>query len=123
MEWVTEIGCAYDADITVGTAAATCAVAIQLKDFAGNNLKVKGVFYIYTSSDATGDAPAAITTIAKGTDGDVLILLATYYWMAISEDDGSIDVTVDGATTTTCYLNVVLPNGKVVHSDAITCTS
>jgi len=123
MEWTSIIDMAYDCNISIGTETSTCLVTIQLKDFAGSDLKVKNVVYLYGSSDAYGNAPAVITTVTKGTDGDVLILLATYYWMAISEDDGALDVTVDGNGTTPFYVNVVLPNGKVVTSEAITCTS
>ena len=119
--WETGVAC--DAVITVGTASDTCAVAIQLKDYAGNDLAVPGTVDLYFTSDADGQVMADVTDCAAGTDGDLLELLTDYCFMAVSEADGDIDVTLDGSGADTVYLNVRLPNGKVVISSVITFTS
>jgi len=124
MEWTSIQDSAYDADITYTVGTQTCTIQIQLKDFAGKDLTVKGVIHFYISTDATGDALDAVASIASGDDGDILEVLATgQYYMAISEDDGDIDLTVTADANETRYLNVVLPNGKVVHSDAMVFTT
>jgi len=123
MEWTSAVNSAYDADINYTVGTTTCTIQIQLKDFAGNDLTVKGVIHFYISTDATGDVLGAVASVASGTDGDILEVLATgQYYMAISEDDGDIDLTVSGTADGTEYLNVVLPNGKVVTSDAMVFT-
>jgi len=116
MEWTPIVDCAYDAVITVGACTTTCAVVVQLKDFAGNDLAVKGMVGIYLSSDAAGLTKDNIDNIAAGTDGNVWELLADNYYMACSEADGDIDLTCTEAADTNVYLNVVLPNGKIVTS-------
>jgi len=123
MEWTSIVDCAYDCTITVGTATDTCACVIQLLDFAGNDLTVPGTVDIYFTSDADGQVMADVTDCASGTDGDLLELLTDYYFMAVSEADGDIDVTLDGSGADTVYMNVRLPNGKVVISSVITFTS
>ncbi len=124
MEWTTEVGCAYSATITVGTITSTGSVAVQLKDFAGNNLTDKNAVLIYFTTDAAGDtieelgAAATITT-----NGIIFSLLTKYTYMVISEDTGLFDVTLDGDGAVSIYMHVVLPNGKVLHSDVITFSS
>jgi len=122
MEWTPIVDCAYDCDITVGTASDTCAVAIQLKDYAGNDLTVRGTVDIFFTSDSSGQVMADVTDCASGTDGDLLELLTDYYFMAVSEADGDIDVTLDGSGANSRYMNVRLPNGKRVISSVITFT-
>ena len=123
MEWTPIVDCAYDCTITVGTATDTCACVIQLLDFAGNDLTVPGTVDIYFTSDSSGQVMADVTDCASGTDGDLLELLTDFYFMAVSEADGDIDVTLDGSGADTVYMNVRLPNGKVVISSVITFTS
>jgi len=119
-KWIP--GMAYDATITPATPSATCNVAIQLLDFAGNDLEVKNVVYIYISSDATGDATTIVDAIISGTDGDLLELFTDGYWIAVSEDDGDIDIQIQEADAIDIYLNVILPNGKIVTSEKIEMT-
>lgn len=123
MEWTPIVDCAYDATITLGTVTTSCAVVVQLKDFAGNDLTVKGMVGLYLSSDADGEEKENIDNIVKGTDGQVWELLADYYYMACSEADGDIDLTLSEAADIDLYLNVVLPNGKIVTSAIMEFTS
>ena len=121
MEWVTEIGCAYDATITVATAAgATKAVTIQLKDYAGNNLTVKNCVDAYVSTESNGDTVGAVTSIVKLTNGDVMSKDTTTSVKFLSESNGLIDCTIDGTGVGSVYLNVVLHNGRIVTSSIIT---
>ena len=124
MEWTSIIDSAYNAIISVTVGTTTSTIQIQLKDFAGNDLKVKGVIHFYISTDPTGDVLGAVASIASGIDGDILEVLATgQYYMAISEDDGDIDIVLTGTENGTEYLNVVLPNGKVVNSSEMVFTT
>jgi hypothetical protein len=98
---------------------------IQLNDCFAAALAVVGVIEAYLSTDALGkDINATVTPtadLAKGTDGSLAILTAYQAYRLISEADGDIDVVLaktDGAATV--YLNLVLPNGKIITSTAIT---
>ncbi|GAH84830.1 unnamed protein product, partial [marine sediment metagenome] len=57
MEWTTEVGCAYSATIKI-VSSDPAVVEIQLKDWAGNNLKVPASIFAYLSSTPTGLDPA-----------------------------------------------------------------
>lgn len=111
---------AWDCTINVtDPSGGECEIQIQLLDFAGNNLAVKGVVYFYFSSDATGDVIIDMDACDISTTyayGDLLEILADNYYMVVSEDNGRINIMADDDTTTTGFLNVVLPNGKVKNS-------
>jgi len=122
MEWTPIVGCAYDATIVVGTATTTCDVTIALKDFAGNALKQAASVMAYVSTDAAGLTHGDFDSmdITSGGAGDCLEVVADKLWQLISEEDGTIAVTPDGSGADTMYLNVILPNGRIVHSTVIT---
>jgi len=119
MEWVTEKNCAYSVTFTIAAAGATVLVALQLKDYAGNALTAKNAVTVYCSSDTTGDTLVALTTLVDATHGFSNILLATKIFHLVTEDTGIVDVTLDGTAAMTVYMNVILPNGKIVTSGAI----
>jgi len=125
MEWTPIVDCAYSANITLGAASATCVVSIQLKDFAGNNLTVKNAVSFYISSDVGGDTTSTVASVAIGSYGIIHAIEATKAYQLISENDGTIAVTLTTAGTgaNNRYLQVVLPNGKVVASGIIAFTS
>ena len=122
MEWTPIIDCAYDCTITVGTVTDTGLVTVQLKDFAGNNLKQISRVTAYISSDAAGLTTSTVTsaTVASGIQNSIE---ATKTYEFISEVDGSFSTTLDGTGANSRYLQVCLPNGKVVASPIITFTS
>lgn len=101
-------------------------VNVQLKDFAGADLAVRGVVEAFVSTDANGDSPGdggATLALTAGTDGAVLpgadaSARATF----ISESDGDIDIVVtdSGAATQTCYLHIITPLGEVISSTVLT---
>lgn len=120
--------------ITVGEEAANVInVAIQLKDKAGNDLAVRAHLLAYLSDDANGDSVCATkpsTDWAIGTDG-LLITMTGGEAAAdtglvahlISESDGDIDIDITNTTADTFYLILVMPDGTLVASDAITFTT
>jgi hypothetical protein len=119
-------GAVADASITVGAEVANVrAITIQLKDAQGNDLTVRQSVLIAVLADANGDAfvtTGGSTGIAIGTDGALLALVAKKLFLAISEDDGDIDLTWTDTGTEAAYLAVVLPNGKLIISAAMTNT-
>ena len=113
------------ATFTVGaenTGAGTINVAIQLKDYNGNDMTVAAVLPWYLSSDAAGQTIASATSggIAIGTDGTLIEWTNNLSGMVISEADGDIDVTLTEAGAGTWYLHLVLPGGRLASSGAIT---
>ena len=113
-------GVAWDAAFTIGSAGATMTCSIQLKDFAGNNLTAKNAIDIYYSTDATGlavETMGAETVLA--THGIILIETTQLLAKLITEEDGVVALTLDGDGATETYVNVILPNGKVVTSTVL----
>lgn len=97
-------------------------VAIQLKDSAGTDLAVRGSIFAYLSDDANGDSVAgsAPDTVAIGTDGVAIPLVAGKAFQLVSEADGDIDLNVTENGADTWYLILVMPDGRLVASGAIT---
>ena len=97
-------------------------VAIQLKTVAGADLAVRGSLFAYLSDDAAGDSVAgtAPDTVAIGTDGVAIPLVAGKALQLISEADGDIDLNITENGEDTWYLILVMPNGRLIPSGAIT---
>ena len=111
------------ASFTVGTEASDAInVAVQLKDGGGVDLARRCGLAWFLSSDANGDAISAAPSggIAIGTDGLLLEWTNNVSGWVVSEADGDIDVTLTDAGTPTFYLVLVLPNGRLSVSGAIT---
>lgn len=114
-----------DAKITVGTEAANAInVAIQLKDrFGGGEMAERVGIFAYLSDDAYGNSVAATAPdggAAIGTDGLAIPLVANKAFWLVSEADGDIDITITESGADTFYLILVMPDGKLVPSGAIT---
>ena len=123
MEWTTEIGCAYSATFTIADQSGeTRLVTIQFKDWAGNNLTVPVSVLCYTASDATGLTPTALEDeeLLEAAYGKLQTIVTKTLYQLISTAAGKADVTVTENGTDTYYLVLVLPNGKLVVSDALT---
>lgn len=104
-------------------AGTTINVGIQLKDSAGVDLAVRGSVLAYLSNDANGDSIATTAPSggwAIGTDGVLIPLVAGKAAQLVSESDGDIDVTITEAGAATWYLVLVMPDGRLVVSTAIT---
>lgn len=98
-------------------------VAVQLTKGDGTDLAVRGSVFVYLSDDANGDSIAATApdgNVAIGTDGVWMSMIADKAGWVTSESDGDIDRDIGEAAGATWYLIVVLPNGKLVASSAIT---
>lgn len=100
----------------------TITVNIQLKDAAGVDMATRSAVGFYLSSDANGDTTAvAATSLVAGTDGVMQEFISNSAGRLISEADGDIDVVVgDASGVATYYLVLVMPNGSLVVSAAIT---
>ncbi len=110
--------------ITVGSESSNVInVAIQLKDAAGNDLAARGSILAYLSDDANGDSVAVTAPdggVAIGTDGLAIELVAEKVFLMTSESDGDIDLNITESGTDTWYLILVMPDGTLVASGAIT---
>lgn len=112
------------ATITVGAdAGTTVAVTIQLlmgaKD-CDRRVAVQG----YLANDANGDTinPVPSGGIAIGTDGLLIETITDQAFILVSESDGDIDLVVTQTGAEVMYLVLILPNGELVVSGAITFT-
>jgi len=109
------------ATFTIASGGATVAVQIQLKDYAGNNMATKSAVRCYYSSDADGDSVAAMdTATVVATNGIVIEDLTLYTATLITEDAGTVGLTVDDGTD--MYLNLIFPDGHIQTSTVIECT-
>lgn len=112
------------ATITVGTESTDVInVAIQLKDADGTEKAERTAVYAYLSDDANGDSIAATApdgNVVIGTDGLLIPVVADKAFLLVSESDGDIDLDITESAGDTWYLVVVLPNGSLTVSDAIT---
>lgn len=112
--------------LTVGTeggGGTTINVAIQLKNANSVDLAVRGSVLAYLSNDANGDAIATSAPSggwAIGTDGLLIPVVTNKAAQLVSEADGDIDITLTEAGVATWYLILVLPNGLLKASLAIT---
>jgi len=111
---------------TVGAAHASLVnVAIQLNDEDGNAVTQVCAVPIILFADADGEAvnTIALDTVAIGTDGVLITGLADELYLGVSEPDGNIDIDFTEATATgDLFVGVLLPNGKLVISTAVTFT-
>lgn len=118
-----ETGVANDATFTIGAEASNIInVAIQLKD-RGLDVTQRVSLNAYISSDANGDSVVgtAPTTVAIGTDGLAIPLVAGKCFLLTSEADGDIDLNITlSSGAATYYLVLVMPDGSLKVSGAIT---
>lgn len=111
------------ASLTIGAEAGDVInVAIQLKDADGVDLAERVSILAYFSDDANGDSvvATAFDTIAIGTDGLAIPLVAGKTFLLTSEADGDIDINITENGAMTKYLILVMPDGSLVASGAIT---
>jgi hypothetical protein len=115
-----------DATITVGAEASNAInVSIQLLlDKSRRDAPARKSVFAYLSDDANGDSIVATAPDggwAIGTDGLLIPVVAAKAAHLVSEVDGDIDVTITHAAgAKTVRLILVMPNGRLVASGAIT---
>ncbi len=98
-------------------------VAIQLADRRnGGDLTERAAIQWYLAADTNGDSIATAPSggIAIGTDGLLIEHSNNLAGVAISESDGDIDVTITESTAKSFYLILIMPDGKLYSSGAIT---
>lgn len=112
------------ATFTIGAEASNIInVGIQLKDPDGADLLESVGLNAYLSSNADGSTVVgtAPTTVAIGTDGLAIPLVAGKCFLLVSEADGDIDINITlSSGAATYYLVLVLPSGQLAISGAIT---
>lgn len=117
-------GAPLDVDFVIGAEAGNVInVGIQLNDAGGTALATRASVLAYLSDDANGDsinATAPDGGWAIGTDGLLIPLIAGKCAQLVSEADGDIDINITESGADTWYLILVLPNGLLVASAAIT---
>jgi len=113
-------GCTY----TIGAEAANVInCGFQIEDAAGGDLAERACLFAYLSDDANGDSIAASAPdggVAVGTDGLAIPVVTSKAWMLTCESDGNIDLDITESGAATWYMILVLPNGELVASAAIT---
>jgi hypothetical protein len=115
------------ATTTIGVGAETggdtITVTIQLKDANDADLATRATVFAYLSDDANGDSIAGTAPsggVAINTDGLLIPVVANKAFYLTSEADGDIALDIVEAAGDTWYLILVLPNGLLKASGAIT---
>jgi hypothetical protein len=110
------------ASFTIGAEAVDVInVAAQLKD--ANNAAVAERCSVmgFLSQDAEGDSlAAALDTVAIGTNGVAIPLITGRAFQFVSNASGQFDINITENATGTWYLHLVMPDGSLVSSGAIT---
>lgn len=114
-----------DASFTIGAEAAHVRkVTVQLKfDKSQASIAVRRNVFAYLSDDTSGDSLAASAPSsgwAIATDGLLIPVVANKAARITSEATGKFDINITEATAKSFYLILVLPNGRLVSSGAIT---
>lgn len=107
---------ATEATFTVG-AEATNVINVAVK------LNVAGNVFAYLSDDSSGNTLAGTAPsggVAIGTDGLLIPMVANKAWRVTTESDGEFDVNITETGADTWYLVVVLADGTLSVSGAIT---
>jgi hypothetical protein len=113
-----------DATFTIGAEISNVkTVAVQLRN-NGADIAARSNVRWFLSDDANGDSLVATAPdggVAAGTDGWVSQTVTGKRGDAMSEADGDIDIAITHAAgVKTVYLGIMLPNGAVKMSGAIT---
>ena len=114
-------------DVTITVAAENTNVInvdIDALDATGDNVDRAVSFIAWVSDTAATDIAGTVPdTVAAGTNGSVAALITSGLLVVTTDSSGNvdIDITEDGADT--WYLNILLPNGRVESSGAITFTT
>ncbi len=97
-------------------------VGLQLTDTNGVDVAVACSLKLYLSDDAAGQTggSAHSTSPAILVDGLLQVLITDVCWLGTFEADGDMSIDFVDSGAQTVYLNVVLPDGRIVTSDAIT---
>lgn len=115
---------AVDATITVGAEIANArAISIQFKDANGANMDAIVRCELHVLLDAAGVdfvATGGSTGIAAGASGKILATVAKKIFKAYSTTAGLLAISWTDTGTEVAFLGVLLPNGRMVFSSALT---
>lgn len=122
----TEYNLPLGVDFTIGAETGGNAITINIQFYADPQKTVEvgnivhAPFYLTNSNStlALGTAPSA--SLAAGTDGAIIETVDDLAGFLVSEADGDVDMVITDAGTPTFYIVVLLPDGRVEVSDAIT---
>ena len=115
-----------DVSFTIGAESGnTINVAVQIKqDRTGTAITSRRVLDVYFADANTGAAiigTAPSGGAAIGTNGAILAsIVANKMYRIVSNASGQFDLTITEAGAKTLYMVVVMPNGRLVVSGAIT---
>lgn len=111
-------------DFTVGVEASNIInVAMVFKNGAGQTQAVPKSGLLYLSTDSTGLTPATTppqTSLAAGTNGKLTKWTANLSGFFVTTAAGLLDVNITDTGTPTFYVVIVLPNGSLAVSGAVT---
>lgn len=99
------------------------AVTVQLRDGNAASIATRRGVFAYLATDSTGDtiAPTAPSGgVAVGASGIVIPVVAGKAFQLISEANGQIALTITEVGAATWYFVLVMPDGRLVASGAIT---
>jgi hypothetical protein len=113
------------AAITVGVEAGNVInVAVRLQTARRKNIAVRGIVTCYLSDVNTGagiTATAPGTSVAIGTNGVIIEEFVTKKkWQIVTDAQGRFDLNIAESGTPTWYLVMVMPDGSIQVSGAIT---
>jgi len=128
LKWQNGVPC--DAEFTIGSESNdTISVNVQFLDWNGDPLTNPTGILAYVSTSADGCSVDGIGSngqslaISSGGDGTLLELVNKKLYWLVPSSSGSIDIDFSDTGDATYYLVLVLPNGKLAISDAITFTA
>jgi tryptophan synthase beta subunit len=115
---------AVDATITVGAEISNArAISVQFLDANGANMDGIVRCELHVLLDAAGAdfvATGGSTGIAAGASGKILATVAKKIFKAYSTAAGLLAISWTDTGTEAAYLGVLLPNGRMVISSALT---
>jgi hypothetical protein len=91
---------------------------------ATGDLAIIGCIPFYFSNNSDGSSLSVtstdVTSLAIGTDGLIVPISENVSGFLVSESDGDIDLAIEIPSGKTVYLVLVMPDGRLVISGAIT---
>lgn len=122
---IPDVATLYGATITVGAeAGSNIIVSVQLTDQIGRDMAVVSCINAYLSDNADGSTvgTAHSTSPVIDTGGLLQVLITDLAWLITSESDGTFGIDFEDTSAQSIWLCLVMPNGSLVISDAITHT-
>ncbi len=113
------------ATITVGSEqGSTINVVIQLTDQLGRDMASVACVQAYLSDNADGSTVGTAHSTTPAINGDGLLqeLITKLVFLLTSESDGDISIDFVDSSAQSIWLCIMLPDGSLVISDAITHT-